>query len=105
MNVSRSCCLLSHRFLKFSTGTMITRNSVCVSRHISEWKTQSYDERMPWNNMFTARAKSFEVMNMQSFTKRTLTKLQTSYIVSAVEVACEKQQNSRIYCKTHTMWR
>lgn len=98
LSVCRYCCGETASFIKHTRGTMIVTNSVCVNGHVSVWKSQACSNSLPWSNLMTATAimcsgtnaskalSLFRHMNVQMFSRRTLTRLQTLYVVpSATE--------------------
>ncbi|XP_064614529.1 uncharacterized protein LOC135478187 [Liolophura sinensis] len=80
-------------------GMMVSTMSTCSAGHVLEWKSQSTHNSLPWGNLTTAAAiffsgsnaskviRLFEILKLQTFSKRTFFRIQKSYLVpSVVEV-------------------
>ncbi|XP_064598560.1 uncharacterized protein LOC135464916 [Liolophura sinensis] len=78
---------------------MVSTMSTCSAGHVLEWKSQATHNSLPWGNLTTAAAiffsgsnaskviRLFEILKLQTFSKRTFFRIQKSYLVpSVVEV-------------------
>ena len=104
LSVCQYCCSEATPYIQYTKGTLISTTSVCINGHISLWKSQPSHKSMPWSNLMTATAimcsgvnaakalKMFEHMNLQMFSSRTYTRLQSLYVAPSATVTWDSEQ-------------
>ena len=104
LSICQYCCSEATPYIQYTKGTLISTTSVCINSHISMWKRQPSHNSMHWSNLMTATAimcsgvnaakplKMLEHMNLQMFSSRTYTRLQSLYVAPSATVIWDSEQ-------------